>query len=91
MEVFVQQGDATTPGAAVFDVILANINRNIILDDLALYSKNLSKAGLLITSGYYVEDLPLIREAAKKSGLSYLDHSSADNWCRATFVKDAAD
>jgi len=88
MDVFVQQGNASTPGDALFDVILANINRNIILEDLVSYSKNLAKGGLLITSGFYLEDLPLINEAAKKCGLSGLDHSSTDNWCRATFVKD---
>lgn len=83
----VQQGDAQTPGDSQFEVILANINRNIILDDIALYTSNLTNNGILITSGYYVEDLPLIREKAKLFGLSYSEHSSLDNWCRTSFVK----
>jgi ribosomal protein L11 methyltransferase len=80
-------GDATTPGDRVFDVILANINRNIILEDLPLYVNNLAKGGMLITSGYYLVDLEMIRAKAKLTGLSYSSHQTLDNWCRASFVK----
>jgi len=89
-QVIAKHGDATTPGDEVFDIILANINRNIILEDLPLYTKNLAAGGTLITSGYYLEDLPMIREKAKSNNLSYTSHSSLDNWCRATFVKETS-
>ena len=89
-QVIAKHGDATTPGNDVYDIILANINRNIILEDLPLYTKNLAPGGLLITSGYYLEDLPQIREKAKSNNLSYTSHSSLDNWCRASFVKETS-
>ncbi len=88
LSVIVELGDATSAFDVTFDVILANINRNIILDDLTRYTANLTNNGVLITSGYYVTDLPVIQEKARIFGLSYRGHSSLDNWCRATFVKD---
>jgi ribosomal protein L11 methyltransferase len=89
IDIIVLQGDAATPGKTLFDVILANINRNIILNDLQQYAGNLVEKGLLVTSGYYIEDLPVIAEKAKLYGLSYKDHATLDNWCRTTFVKES--
>ena len=78
-------GDASTPGDSKFDVILANINRNIILEDITLYDKNLLNGGLLLTSGYYLEDLDLIRAKAATLGIEFISHRTLDNWCQATF------
>lgn len=86
--VHVITGDASTPGSAVFDVILANINRNIILEDLALYNANLKPGGVLFTSGYYLEDLEMIRSKAASFGLELMDHRTRDNWCQAVFHKN---
>lgn len=80
-------GDASTPGDSKFDVILANINRNIILEDITLYDKNLLNGGLLLTSGYYLEDLDLIRAKAATLGIEFISHRTLDNWCQATFKK----
>ncbi len=86
--IHVVTGDASTPGSAVFDVILANINRNIILEDLALYNANLKPGGLLLTSGYYLEDLEMIRSKAASFGLELMNHRTRDNWCQAVFHKN---
>jgi len=80
-------GDANTPGKRVFEVILANINRNIILSDLPLYVRNLAENGNLITSGYYFEDLPMIREKAETCGLKFQYHQVLNNWCCASFTR----
>jgi ribosomal protein L11 methyltransferase len=80
-------GDAKTPGDSKFDVILANINRNIILEDLALYNHNMHSGSLLLTSGYYLADLDLIRDKATSLGIEFVSHRSLDNWCQATFIK----
>jgi len=82
--------DVVTGGAAVagnrkFDVILANINRNIILEDLPLYTSNLSTGGLLITSGFYESDLGIIKERATSLGLEMEGYKTADSWCTASF------
>lgn len=80
-------GDAKTPGDSKFDVILANINRNIILEDLALYNHNMHSGSLLLTSGYYLADLDLIRDKATSLGIEFVSQRSLDNWCQATFIK----
>lgn len=80
-------GDASLLQAGKYDILLANINRNILLQDMATYSRCIRKDGLLFTSGFYVEDMPMICTAAKTAGLEYAGHDSIDNWCCVTFRK----
>jgi len=71
----------------LFDLILANINRNILLDHIASYSRVLCKGGLLILSGFFIEDLDSITDAAGKEGLFLTGHKVSENWCAAKLVK----
>lgn len=71
----------------LFDIILANINRNILLDDMQHYVAHLAPGGVLIMSGFYTEDLPVIREEATKNKLTYRSHSTENNWIAAVFYK----
>jgi ribosomal protein L11 methyltransferase len=70
-----------------YDIILANINRNIILNDLDKYANSLNAGGLLITSGYYTSDLSVIKNKAAEYHIDYLQHTSQNDWCCATFKK----
>ena len=70
-----------------YDIILANINRNIILNDLDKYAASLNDGGLLITSGYYTSDLSVIKNKAAEYHIDYLQHTSQNDWCCATFKK----
>ena len=70
-----------------YDVLLANINRNILLQDIPTYAHSLHKGGLLFVSGFYVEDMPMIVAMATNSGLEYVSHDSIDNWCCIKFRK----
>jgi len=70
-----------------YDIILANINRNIILNDLDKYAASLNAGGLLITSGYYTSDLSVIKNKATEYHIDYLQHTSQNDWCCATFKK----
>ncbi|MFM7015029.1 MAG: 50S ribosomal protein L11 methyltransferase [Bacteroidota bacterium] len=70
-----------------YDIILANINRNIILNDIDKYAASLNDGGLLITSGYYTSDLSVIKNKAEEMHLEYLQHTSQNDWCCATFKK----
>lgn len=71
-----------------FDIILANINRNILLDHLVIYEDCLLSGGQLFLSGFYErKDLEIIKEKAEKLNLSYSDNKAVDNWCAARFVK----
>ncbi len=71
-----------------YDIILANINRNILLDQLESYSKVLKPGGSLFLSGFYeTPDLEVLKEEAEKHGLSYTHHKKMDEWVSAKFTK----
>ena len=80
-------GDASLLQRNSYDVLLANINRNILLQDIPTYALCLHKEGLLFVSGFYMEDMPMIVGMAQNSGLEYVSHDSIDNWCCIKFVK----
>lgn len=71
-----------------FDVILANINRNILLNDMHHYTSRLNTGGYLIMSGFYLQDLPMIREEAENLGLQYKSYKEDKNWVAVTFYKN---
>lgn len=71
-----------------FDIILANINRNILLDQMPRYAEVLSDGGEIYFSGFYeAVDLTMITEAAGKHGLTYVNHLKMKDWVAAKFVK----
>lgn len=80
-------GDASLLQRNTYDVILANINRNILLQDIPTYALSLHKDGLLFVSGFYVEDMPMLIGMAQNSGLEYVSHDSIDYWCCIKFRK----
>lgn len=84
IEVF--QGDATTISAPPFDIIVANINRNILVQDIAVYARNLVAGGTLLMSGFYEEDLLPIRSAAIACGLTYVTHRVKNSWTGVKFT-----
>lgn len=65
----------------IFDVIVANINRNILLADLQKYYDVLASGGIIILSGFYEDDAPLILQEAEKYGLHELSRKTDNNWC----------
>lgn len=71
-----------------FDIILANINRNILLTDIEYYAACLSSGGELYMSGFYVEDIPLIEAEANKNGLKLLEFKEKNNWVVVKTVKE---
>lgn len=71
-----------------FDVILANINRNILLDQMQRYSEVLKTDGELYLSGFYeTPDLDIIMDEARKYGIKYIIHKLNNNWVAAKFIK----
>lgn len=79
------QGGAELLENGHYDVILANINRNILLRDMHLYTRVLNKGGVLIMSGFYREDIPAIRDAAEKLGLTFSYFSELAPWVSVFF------
>lgn len=86
-EIIVELGDASSLNNRQFDVILANINRNILLRDMKEYVKCLLDGGKIFFSGFYEEDLVLIKKEAERLGLTYSNHVTKNNWTAAVFVK----
>lgn len=84
----VSLGDAKLLKDKYYDTILANINRNILLQDISIYSKNLQKDGTLLLSGFYLEDLPIIKEACKKEGLNFVSYKETNRWVAAKFLRN---
>lgn len=80
-------GDAGQLGNQGFDVIFANINRNVLLNDVPMYNSVLNNNGRIILSGFYREDIPVIRRMGEETGWSYHSSSEKDQWVAVTFVK----
>lgn len=83
----VYKGDAEVLKAKSYTAIIANINRNILVQDLPVYNKCLEENGKLYLSGFYKEDLPVIQEACEKLGMQYESHLERDKWIAVKFVK----
>lgn len=87
-EIKVILGDATAlANVQPADILLANINRNIIVGDMEAYAGALKNGGTMILSGFYEEDIPVIAEAAKRYGLKQVNYTSRDRWASLCLVK----
>ena len=84
----VYEGTAELLEGKKYDVVIANINRNILLEDIPTYSKCLSSGGKLFLSGFYTEDIPVIEEVCIKSGLKFENKLVDDNWTAVSFIKE---
>lgn len=76
----VYEGDASLLADQKYDVIIANINRNILLNDMNRYVNCLNQNGLLFLSGFYTEDIPAIDECCQKLGLKLEKTIERNNW-----------
>lgn len=68
-----------------FDVVIANINRNILLNDMAAFRSHLKTGGRLILSGFYETDVPMLEQAANNNGLTIIDVVTDGEWACAMF------
>lgn len=85
-KITVKEGDASLLGNKKYDVILANINRNILLKDIPTYVSCLNKGGALFLSGFYLEDLEMISSKCEATGLQFEKKLDKNNWVAAKYV-----
>jgi ribosomal protein L11 methyltransferase len=78
-------GDMDCISENEFDIILANINRNILLRHLPSYAEKLTSNGVLFLSGFFNSDAEDLKQAAGEVGLSFIDQKSEENWCALKF------
>ena len=71
-----------------FDYVIANINRNILLMDMVNYVRCMHTGSQIFISGFYTEDMEVLKEEAARHGLRYLDYAENDNWAMMRFVKE---
>ena len=83
----IKEGDVSLIAGEQYNLILANINRNILLSDIPAYTQALLPQGLLLVSGFYEEDLPAIKEKCQEVGLTYLSHIERNRWLSAKFQR----
>lgn len=83
----ITQGDANDLKGKKFSVVFANINRNILLQDIPAYAKVLTENGRIYFSGFYEEDLKMIKEKAAECGLEFKDQKTKNRWVAAYFEK----
>lgn len=84
----VYEGDASLLLGRKYDSIIANINRNILLNDMEVYASCLPENGELYLSGFYTEDLKAIEKECNKHGLKLVDYLTRNNWVGAKFIKN---
>jgi len=82
----VYEGDSSLLKNRKYDVILANINRNILLEDIPTYVKCLNSQGQLFLSGFYKDDIPQITAICKENGLVLEKNLEKNNWVAVKYV-----
>ncbi|MFM7485705.1 MAG: 50S ribosomal protein L11 methyltransferase [Cytophagales bacterium] len=73
----------------LFDIVLANINKNILIQEMQSYAERLMPHGYLLLSGFYVHDIADIEQSAQKHGLEKVSFREKENWVAVLFAKTA--
>lgn len=87
-DITVEQGDAAAlADKGPFDIVIANINRNILLNDMKQYVACMHPGSELYMSGFYVDDISVIREEAERNGLSFVHYKEKNRWAAVKLQK----
>ena len=81
------EGDVALLAGKQYDLIIANINRNILLEDIPAYASCLTEGGTLLLSGFYTHDIPAITSACNQHGLNFIMNFEKNNWVACKFAK----
>ena len=68
-----------------FDIVVANINRNILLNDMERFAEKMKDGGILLLSGFYSADTDCLKEKAASLGLSFIKEKIDNNWAMLSF------
>ena len=83
----VYEGDASLLVDQRYELIIANINRNILLADMQAYANCLVSGGTLLLSGFYVEDIPFLEASCTENGMQFVSQLQRNNWVSLEFEK----
>ncbi|GAA4777368.1 MULTISPECIES: 50S ribosomal protein L11 methyltransferase [Flavobacterium] len=82
----VYEGDASLLAGKKYDLIIANINRNILLNDMQTYVDSLNPKGIILFSGFYEQDIPHIDASCTEKGLTFVKKINRNNWVSLKYV-----
>ncbi len=85
--VHVEQGNKNTIGSKFFNIIYANINKNVLLEDIPHYVAHIHHGGKLLLSGFYTQDYDDIHKIALESGLQLNNRREKNNWLMLSYFK----
>lgn len=80
------EGDANVLGNSKYDVIIANINRNILLNDMHIYVSCLQRNAVLLLSGFYKDDIEIIEQECLKFNLKLIETIERNHWVALKFI-----
>lgn len=86
-EIQVYQGNASLLEEKKYDVIIANINKNVLLQDISIYSSCLNTNGILFLSGFYQNDLSSISQACREVSLKFESNLEKQKWVASKYIK----
>ena len=86
-QITVYEGEADLLKGKQYDLIIANINRNILLNDMQQYVDCLNDNGIVLLSGFYTEDIPFIDASCVEKGLTFVTQLERNNWVSLKYVK----
>ena len=87
-QITVYEGDAALLVDKNYDLIIANINRNILLADMKAYTNCLSSGGTILFSGFYTEDIRFINASCEENGLKFVNQLERNNWVSLKYNKN---
>ena len=87
-EITVSQGTIADQKIEEYDIVIANINRNILLDEIPHYVKFMKNGASLLLSGFYEHDVPEIESKCNEQGLKKLKQISKNNWAAVVFIRE---
>ncbi len=82
----VHEGDVGLLGDKKYDIIMANINRNILVEDISIYAHSLTENGTLFVSGFYADDISVISKKCAESGLKFEKNLEKNHWVAVKYV-----
>ena len=88
IEVRLGGAEALRPGEESFDYVIANINRNILLADMSSYAACMHQGSTLFISGFYTDDIEVLKEEAARNGLTYKGCAEDNRWAMMHLVKE---
>jgi ribosomal protein L11 methyltransferase len=87
VHVTIEEGTENKIGDRKFDILLANINKNVLVAALPVYAAALNENGELLMSGFFTTDIASLREAAEQTGLKFKSTANDGEWAMVHFVK----